>query len=83
MRTKIRRLILLSLHACAGMPMPETALISAVDIGLPGGATRSDVMDGVRDLDAEGYLVSVPDDGISGRQWGLSAAGEMKVRQIR
>ena len=84
MRAKIRRLLLLALNACDGLPMPESALASAVDLAMrPSEATQSDIQEALHDLDSEGLLTSVPATSTSERHWTLTVKGIARARQSR
>jgi len=83
MRPKIIRSILLALHACDGVPMPESALISAVQIHLrPQAPTDSDVTDALKAAESARYVSGLSDD-LTGRSWTLTEAGKHKARQIQ
>lgn len=73
---------MLALNAADGMPMPESALVAAVQLGAsPDDPTRSDVREAVRDAEAEGWILGV-DDKLTGRTWSLTEKGTHKARQL-
>jgi hypothetical protein len=83
MKPKLIRLILLALNACDGLPMPEAALVSAVQIARrPVSPTAGDVLDALKDTEAEGYVSGLSDD-VLGRSWTLTEKGAHKARQLR
>jgi hypothetical protein len=82
MKTQIKRSILAVLNACDGVPLPESALLSATRIHCrPERPTDSDILDALRDVETLGYAVGVSDDLTKERTWTLSAKGTHKARQ--
>lgn len=78
----LKRLILLALRQCDGLPMPEAALLSAVKLlARPHRPTDDDVRAALSALEAAGYLTGAEDD-IEGRQWTLTTRGTLRARQI-
>ena len=76
------RLILLALQAADGMPMPESALVSAVqNLARPGDPTDGDVVDALKEAEHRGYAAGLTDD-LAGRSWTLTTAGKHKARSI-
>lgn len=83
MRTKLQRLILLALNACDGMPMPEDALVAAVQMGArPAEPTGDDVVEALRDARDKGWVEGLSED-LVGRSWALTTSGKHKARQVR
>lgn len=82
MRKKLERLVLLALHACDGLPMPESALISAVQVmSRPESPTRADVADAIQSAEADSYAQGATDD-LTGVTWTLTTKGTHKARQL-
>ncbi|MDE2099099.1 MAG: hypothetical protein KGL39_17730 [Patescibacteria group bacterium] len=82
MRNTLKRIILTGLLAADGMPLPESALISAVKITAPERPTDGDVFEALKDVEAKGYVSGLTDD-IAGRTWSLTDAGKHKARQLQ
>lgn len=83
MRTKLKRAILICLLKCDGKPMPQDALIGAVQIHVrPDEATVSDVEDALKEVEGSKYAAGVGDD-LIGVTWTLTATGTHKARQLR
>jgi len=81
-KTHLKKFILLALNACDGQPMPESALISAVQIlARPGQPTGGDVQDALRAVEAEGYAQGASDD-LLDTTWTLTTKGLHKARQL-
>ena len=80
MRERLKRIILLALQACSGMPMPEAALLSAAQNRER--ATDADVSEALKDVEAAGYVQGSTDD-LTGRSWTLTEKGVHKARQLR
>ena len=61
MKSKIKRSILAVLHACDGVPMPETVLLAAVQLHVrPEGPTESDIADALKDAtEGKGHVVAL------------------------
>jgi len=82
MKPKIKRSILLVLHACDGLPMPESALLSAVHLHVrPDRPGDSDILDALRDLEAQRYAMAVADELTNERTWTLTAKGTHGARR--
>jgi len=76
--------VVLVLHAWDGMPMPEEALVSAVQAhARPQAPTESDVLEALRDCEAAGLVTGVTDDFSGERSWSLTTKGEHQARQMR
>ena len=83
MKQHLKKFILLALNACDGMPMPQSALIGAVQsMARPGQPTVSDVVDALMDVEADGYANGATDD-IAGKSWTLTTKGVHKARNLR
>ena len=84
MKTKLKRSLLAVLHACDGLPMPETALLSAVHLhARPERPSDSDILDALHDLETQRYADAVTDELTNERTWTLTAKGTHKARQMR
>lgn len=84
MKAKLKRGILLVLHAWDGMPMPEWSLVSAVQANArPDRPTEGDVSDALKDCEAEGYVSGLTDGFSRERSWTLTQKGEHQARQLR
>lgn len=82
MRLKLIQMILRALNAADGMPMPENALISAVQIQMrPADPTDGDVREAIMDAEGRHYISGVTDD-LTGRSWTLTEQGKHKARQL-
>lgn len=82
MNQKIKQAILKALLACDGLPMPESALFSAVETYCrPSHPTQSDISAGISMLEIEQFILGTSDD-ISGTSWMLSVKGTLKARQL-
>lgn len=83
MRQHLKKFILLALNACDGLPMPEPALISAVqNLAAPGQPTQADVKEALRAIEADGYAQGASDD-IAETTWTLTTRGLHKARSLR
>ena len=83
-KTKIKHSILAVLHACDGVPMPETALLPAVQLHVrPEQPTDSDIADALKDIEEQRYAAAVTDDLMGERTWTLTPKGTHKARQVR
>jgi len=81
-KTHLKKFILLALNACGGLPMPQVALISAVQgLARPGAPTQADVLDALKAVEADGYANGVSDD-ISETTWTLTTKGIHKARTL-
>ena len=84
MRSRMRRLVLMSLLSAGGTPMSEAALCAAVDLGMrPAEATRSDIEMVIRDCEAEGMIQGITDEMMGERTWSLTVKGEHRARGLR
>ena len=84
MKSKIKRSILAVLHACDGVPMPETVLLAAVQLHMrPEGPTESDIADALKDVEGQRYAAAVTDELTGERTWTLTPKGTHKARQVR
>ena len=82
-RRQLERMVILAVHACDGLPMPEGALVRAVQIGSrPAEPTEGDVTEALKDVEAEGWVAGLTDS-LSGRSWTLTEKGQHKARQLR
>lgn len=83
MRAKLERLILLAIQACDGMPMPEEALISAVQgLARPYSPTRGDVEDALKQAETDGFIAGASEP-LMERTWTLTTTGLHKARQLK
>ncbi len=84
MKIRLKRSILAVLHACDGLPMPETALIGAVHLHIrPDRPSDSDILDALQDVEVKSYASAVTDELTQERTWTLTAKGTHKARQMR
>lgn len=75
--------VLRTLQACDGIPMPESALVSAVQLGQRHAEpTATDVMVAVRDVEAEGLAQGISDT-LTGKSWTLTEKGSHRAKQLR
>lgn len=82
MRTHLKKFILQALHACDGLPMPQAALIGAVqNLARPGQPTQADVLDALKAVEADGYVNGAADD-IMDTTWTLTTRGVHKARNL-
>ena len=78
----IKRNILKTLQACDGVPMPESALISAVQILCrPATPTCADIETGIQSLETDRFIAGAADS-ITGTSWTLTTKGTHKARQV-
>ena len=83
MRRQLERLVLLTIAACDGRPMPESALTSAVcGLGRHLNPTLADVEEALRQAEVDGF-VSGASEALMERSWTLTTAGIHKARQLR
>lgn len=83
MRLRLKRLILLSLQACDGMPMPQGSLLAAVgSLARPDEPTRGDLLEALNEVDAQGFAAGETDDFTLERSWVLTTKGKLKARQL-
>jgi hypothetical protein len=81
--TKLRILILKSLLACDGQPMPEVALISAVQmLARPLTPTDGDVIVALGAVQRERFAEGVTDDFTKERSWTLTVSGVHQARKL-
>ena len=84
MKAKIKRSILAVLHACDGVPMPETALLSVVRLhARPERPTDGDIADALKDIEEQRYAAAVTDELTGEQTWTLTPKGTHKARQER
>jgi len=84
MRKKLVRLLLLAIHACDGMPMPEAALISAVqNLARPEQPTQSDILEALKEAEEQQYASGVSDSFLQERTWTLTALGIHQARKVK
>jgi hypothetical protein len=84
MKTRIKRSILAVLHACDGVPMPETALLAAVQCYMrPEPPSDGDVADALMDIEHQRYAAAVTDELTGERTWTLTPKGTHKAREAR
>jgi len=83
MKQHLKKFILLALRACDGLPMPQGALVGAVqNLARPGAPTQGDVLEALRDAETDGYVCGVSDD-LSETSWTLTIPkGVHKARQL-
>ena len=83
MKAGLKRSLLAVLLAADGVPVPESALLEAARIhSRPLEAADAEVLDALRDLEADRYAAGDTDD-IQGRTWTLTVKGTHQARQIR
>lgn len=74
----------MALAACDGVPMPSGALESAVGLlARPADPTRSDIVEAIKDCEAEGFCSGVTDTFSQEVTWTLSGKGVHKARELR
>jgi hypothetical protein len=74
--------ILKALLACDGLPMPQGALIAAVEnLSRPEKPTKSDIEAALKKVETGGYAAGVSDD-IEETTWTLTDKGTHKARQL-
>ena len=84
MKPRIKRSILSVLQACDGVPMPETALLAAVQLHVqPERPSDGDIVDALKDIENQRYAAALTDELTSERTWTLTAKGTHKARQMR
>ena len=84
MKTKLKKYLLLALLACDGLPMPETALVTATqNLCRPDLPTRDDVLDALRDIERDGYASGLFEEITGDHSWTLTTKGVHKARQVR
>ena len=82
MKQHLKKFILLALQACDGLPMPQGALVGAVqNLSRPGLPTQADVLDALKAVEADGYASGASDD-ISETTWTLTTKGIHKARTL-
>jgi hypothetical protein len=83
MNATLKRSLLRVLLACDGVPMPETALISAAKIlSRPPGLTDGDVRQALGQVEAAGFVAGVTDELTAERSWTLTLKGTLRARQL-
>lgn len=84
MRANLKRGCLLILQAYDGLPMPESALLSAMAThARPSQPTEADCREALRDCEAEGYVSGALDTFDQARSWTLTEKGIHKARSLR
>lgn len=82
MKNHLKKFILLALQACDGLPMPQTALVSAVQgLARPGVPTQADVCEALKSVEADGYCSGAADD-MTETTWTLTTKGVHKARSL-
>lgn len=82
MKNHLKKFVLLALHACDGLPLPQPALIAAVqNLARPGQPTQADVLDALKAAEADGYAQGASDD-LAETTWTLTTRGVHKARQL-
>jgi hypothetical protein len=82
MKQHLKKFILLALNACDGMPMPQSALVGAVqNLARPGQPTKADVEEALRATEMDGYVCGAADD-IAETTWTLTTTGVHKARKL-
>ncbi|MDE1907215.1 MAG: hypothetical protein KGH75_12275, partial [Rhodospirillales bacterium] len=81
-KNHLKKFVLLALNACDGLPMPQGALIGAVqNLARPGQPTQADVLDAIGAVEADGYVSGASDD-MEETTWTLTNKGVHKARQL-
>ena len=84
MKAKLFRAILRALAQCDGVPMPESALISAVNLLCrPEEPTNGEITDAIKDLSESCYIDGVTDELMGGHVWQITPKGVLKARALR
>lgn len=84
MRPKLRKYILLALNACDGVPMPESALIGAVEsLARPARPTAEDIFEALKDVEAGRLVAGLTDKITEDRVWSLTQSGILAARALR
>jgi hypothetical protein len=84
MKSKLKQSLLAVLNACDGLPMPESALVSAAQLyARPDEPTDSDVRDALQELERKRYAAAVTDELTQERTWTLTVKGTHRAREIR
>jgi len=84
MKSKLKRSLLAVLHACDGLTMPETALLSAVHLhARPERPSDGDIIDALHDIEIKGFAAAVTDELTNERTWTLTAKGTHRAREMR
>lgn len=84
MRKNLKRGCLIILQAYDGLPMPESALLSAMaSHARPEQPTAADCREALLDCEAEGYIAGVTDTFDSTCSWTLTDKGVHKARSLR
>ena len=82
MKNHLKKFILLALNACDGLPMPEPALLGAVqNLARPGQPTLADVREALKAVEADGYCSGAADD-MTETTWTLTTKGVHKARSL-
>jgi hypothetical protein len=81
-KARLKKSILRVLLACDGVPMPETALVSATKVlARPASLTDGDVLEALLEVEAGGYVSGVTDELTAERSWTLTAKGHLRARE--
>ncbi len=84
MNTKIIRAILIVLLQCDGVPIPESALLTATQLLCrTDNPTEDDVRDRLREVEAQQFISGATDPLTKERTWTLTIKGIHKARQLR
>ncbi len=71
-----------TLDWCGGYLLPEDTLLEHLLLAHPR-ASRTDLLKGLRDLEALGLVVSLPDSLGGPHRWGLTDEGAAELRKRR
>jgi hypothetical protein len=83
MKAQLKRGLLRALQACDGVPMPESALVSAARLlARPAQPTEGDILEALREVEAGGYAAGLSDELTQERSWMLTAKGAHKARGL-
>jgi hypothetical protein len=84
MNTRIIRAILIVLLQCDGVPIPESALVTAAQLLCrPHDPTEDDVRDRLRDVETQQFVSGATDELTRERTWTLTTKGVHKARGMR
>jgi hypothetical protein len=81
-RTLIRTAILKALRRCDGVPMPEEALLGAVQSLVRPEPGATDVRAEIKEMEQVEGFISSHSDSITGKSFTLTARGEHKAKQL-
>lgn len=82
MKAEIKRFILRALYRMDSMPMPDAALVRAVQEAVYPQPTVGDVNVARRELEVEGYIHGSTDSFDKSVSWTLTPKGEHKAKQL-